>query len=309
MKSTGEVMGGSDNFGAAFGKAMMGAGQKLPEKGCVFISVNNSDKPTVLPIARDLASSRIHARGHAWHGRLPASARPRSRGHVQGERGPAERRRSPREPHHRHGDQHAARSRVVLRRSRGSSRGHDDAGAVHHDAHRRLGCRQRDQGAASADAERALAAGLLRRRSSQSSRRRSHEDHEGHEDGNCQCPNRFATGTTISEAGLLGVVFFVAFVTSFVAFVRRAQSFRSRIDIVQVTVAVTDAEGRLITGLTKDDFQVFEDGDRQDITQFTDARVPVSLGVLLDASDSMRGQPIVDARGACGSVRRRLTAR
>jgi carbamoyl-phosphate synthase large subunit len=55
MKSTGEVMGGSDNFGAAFGKAMMGAGQRLPEKGCVFISVNNSDKPTVLPIARDLA--------------------------------------------------------------------------------------------------------------------------------------------------------------------------------------------------------------------------------------------------------------
>jgi carbamoyl-phosphate synthase large subunit len=55
MKSTGEVMGGSDNFGAAFGKAMMGAGQRLPEKGRVFISVNNSDKQTVLPIARDLA--------------------------------------------------------------------------------------------------------------------------------------------------------------------------------------------------------------------------------------------------------------
>jgi carbamoyl-phosphate synthase large subunit len=55
MKSTGEVMGGSDNFGAAFGKAMMSAGQSLPEKGCVFISVNNSDKQTVLPIARGLA--------------------------------------------------------------------------------------------------------------------------------------------------------------------------------------------------------------------------------------------------------------
>ena len=65
-----------------------------------------------------------------------------------------------------------------------------------------------------------------------------------------------------------------------------------------MTVAVTDAEGRLITGLTKNDFQVFEDGTPQEITQFTDARVPVSLGVLLDASDSMRGQPIVDARGA-----------
>jgi len=55
MKSTGEVMGGSDNFGTAFSKSMMAAGQKLPESGCVFISVNNSDKPTVLPIARDLA--------------------------------------------------------------------------------------------------------------------------------------------------------------------------------------------------------------------------------------------------------------
>jgi len=76
------------------------------------------------------------------------------------------------------------------------------------------------------------------------------------------------------------------------------QAFRARIDIVQVTVTVTDADGRLITGLTKDDFQIFEDGVEQPITQFTAERVPVSLGVLLDASDSMRGQPIEDAREA-----------
>ena len=55
MLSTGEVMGGANGFGVAFAKAMMGAGQRLPESGCVFISVNNSDKQTVLPIARDLA--------------------------------------------------------------------------------------------------------------------------------------------------------------------------------------------------------------------------------------------------------------
>jgi carbamoyl-phosphate synthase large subunit len=55
MKSTGEVMGGADNFGVAFIKAMTSAGQRLPESGCVFISVNNSDKPTVLPVARELA--------------------------------------------------------------------------------------------------------------------------------------------------------------------------------------------------------------------------------------------------------------
>jgi VWFA-related protein len=74
--------------------------------------------------------------------------------------------------------------------------------------------------------------------------------------------------------------------------------FRSRVDIVQVTVSVTDANGRLITGLTQNDFQVFEDGVEQTITQFTDQRVPVSLGMLMDASDSMRGQPVVDARDA-----------
>jgi VWFA-related protein len=74
--------------------------------------------------------------------------------------------------------------------------------------------------------------------------------------------------------------------------------FRSRIDIVQVTVSVTDASGRLITGLTQGDFQIFEDGVEQTITQFTDKRVPVSLGMLLDASDSMRGQAVIDARDA-----------
>jgi Ca-activated chloride channel family protein len=100
----------------------------------------------------------------------------------------------------------------------------------------------------------------------------------------------------ISEGRFVCVIAFVGFVI-FASFVS-AQSVRSRIDVVQVTVTVTDSEGRLITGLTKDDFQIFEDGNREDITQFTDARVPVSLGVLLDASDSMRGQPIVDARTA-----------
>lgn len=77
-----------------------------------------------------------------------------------------------------------------------------------------------------------------------------------------------------------------------------AQTFRARIDTVQVTVTVTDANGRLITGLSRDDFEIFEDGVEQRIAIFTDQRVPVSLGVLLDASDSMRGQRIVDARDA-----------
>ena len=55
MKSTGEVMGGAGSFGMAFVKAMLGAGQRLPEQGTVCISVNNEDKAEVLPIARALA--------------------------------------------------------------------------------------------------------------------------------------------------------------------------------------------------------------------------------------------------------------
>jgi carbamoyl-phosphate synthase large subunit len=55
MKSTGEVMGGSSNFGVAFAKAQLAVGQKVPEGGTAFVSVNNKDKANLLPIARDLA--------------------------------------------------------------------------------------------------------------------------------------------------------------------------------------------------------------------------------------------------------------
>ncbi|MGH9314451.1 MAG: carbamoyl-phosphate synthase large subunit, partial [Vicinamibacterales bacterium] len=56
MKSTGEVMGGASAFGPAFAKAQLAAGHRLPPAGSAFISVNNDDKPNVLPIARDLAA-------------------------------------------------------------------------------------------------------------------------------------------------------------------------------------------------------------------------------------------------------------
>ena len=54
MKSTGEVMGGATSFGVAYAKAQMGAGQELPTGGTAFVSVNNSDKPNVLGVARGL---------------------------------------------------------------------------------------------------------------------------------------------------------------------------------------------------------------------------------------------------------------
>jgi Ca-activated chloride channel homolog len=91
---------------------------------------------------------------------------------------------------------------------------------------------------------------------------------------------------------------FVIFVLVATFVVSPFAQFKSAIETVLVTVTVTDAGGRLITGLTKGDFEVYENGIAQPVTQFTDVRVPVSLGVLLDASDSMRGRPIEDARNA-----------
>jgi len=55
MKSTGEVMGGSSSFGVAFAKAQLSVGQRLPDGGTAFVSVNNDDKANLVPIARDLA--------------------------------------------------------------------------------------------------------------------------------------------------------------------------------------------------------------------------------------------------------------
>ena len=54
MKSTGEVMGVGKNFGEAFLKAQIGAGEKLPASGKVFLTVKDSDKPTAIKIARQL---------------------------------------------------------------------------------------------------------------------------------------------------------------------------------------------------------------------------------------------------------------
>ncbi|HEX6089844.1 MAG TPA: carbamoyl-phosphate synthase large subunit [Gemmatimonadales bacterium] len=58
MRSTGEVMGIADSFGMAFAKAQASADGALPLEGSVFITVNDHDKDTVVPIAR-----RFHALG------------------------------------------------------------------------------------------------------------------------------------------------------------------------------------------------------------------------------------------------------
>ena len=55
MKSTGEVMGISKSMGESFRRASISAGNYIPSKGTVFISVNDTDKLNMIPIARDLS--------------------------------------------------------------------------------------------------------------------------------------------------------------------------------------------------------------------------------------------------------------
>jgi VWFA-related protein len=75
-------------------------------------------------------------------------------------------------------------------------------------------------------------------------------------------------------------------------------SFQSAVDLTTVTATVLDHDGRLVKGLPREAFDVYEDERLQPVTQFTSERVPVSLGILLDISDSMFGRRIQEARDA-----------
>lgn len=76
-----------------------------------------------------------------------------------------------------------------------------------------------------------------------------------------------------------------------VALVGSAQQpvFRGRGDIVRVFVTVTDRDGRLVTTLTQDSFEIRDRGQVQPVTQFDKAPQPIRLIVMLDVSGSMEG--------------------
>jgi carbamoyl-phosphate synthase large subunit len=70
MKSTGEVMGLDRDFGAAFAKSQLAAGNQLPDRGTVFISVRDRDKPAMVALGRRLLErgyQLIATRGTALH--------------------------------------------------------------------------------------------------------------------------------------------------------------------------------------------------------------------------------------------------
>jgi Ca-activated chloride channel family protein len=74
--------------------------------------------------------------------------------------------------------------------------------------------------------------------------------------------------------------------------------FRTGVELINVNATVTDQSGRFVSGLTKDDFRVFEDEQPQTVTHFSAERVPVSLGIVLDTSGSMDGDKMYAAKQA-----------
>jgi len=66
-----------------------------------------------------------------------------------------------------------------------------------------------------------------------------------------------------------------------------APTIRSKVDLVLVPVTVTDPLNRLVTGLDKENFEVFEGKDRQEVRHFSAEDAPISLGVIFDMSGSM----------------------
>jgi Ca-activated chloride channel family protein len=74
--------------------------------------------------------------------------------------------------------------------------------------------------------------------------------------------------------------------------------FKSGVELINVTATVTDAAGRFVSGLRLEDFDVYEDNELQRLTHFSADRVPVSLGILLDTSQSMQGDKFDSARTA-----------
>ena len=84
----------------------------------------------------------------------------------------------------------------------------------------------------------------------------------------------------------------------------QSPAFRAGVDLVSLNVTVSEGPARFVTDLQQEDFQVFEDGVKQDVTFFTRSNLPVALAVLIDTSASMESRLPTAQEAAVGFARR-----
>jgi Ca-activated chloride channel family protein len=83
--------------------------------------------------------------------------------------------------------------------------------------------------------------------------------------------------------------------------------FRAGVEVVSLNVTVTDGTQRYVTDLAADDFSVFEDGIKQDVTFFNRTNLPIALALLIDTSASMESKLPTAQEAAIGFARRLRT--
>ena len=71
------------------------------------------------------------------------------------------------------------------------------------------------------------------------------------------------------------------------AFKTHTKPYKVDVELVLVPVTITDPLNRLVTGLDRENFNLFEGKDRQEIKTFSSEDAPVSIGVIFDMSGSM----------------------
>ncbi len=81
------------------------------------------------------------------------------------------------------------------------------------------------------------------------------------------------------------------------------QRFRAGVDVVSLNVTVTDGTGKYVTDLNQEDFDVYEDGNKQSLTFFSKTQTPISLALLLDTSASMEERMSITQEAAIGFAR------
>lgn len=84
---------------------------------------------------------------------------------------------------------------------------------------------------------------------------------------------------------------------------QQRQPIRSGVELVSLNVTVTDGAGKYATDLTQPDFEVFEDGAKQNPTYFSRTQQPISLALLLDTSASMEERMGIAQEAAIGFAR------